>query len=166
VAGSHDLRKLIYLVLQQQGAIAVEGTRYALDFLLLDLLVCPGKEYDGVLPGIVDLNVGVPGRAVDYGHMIRVHTHRAEFVEQPGTVRAYLARVVNGGPCPAEGGRLIGAFTTGEVLKRRAGESFSGAGDVGHAVDVVDIERTEIEHFHENILSAKRSVAGAFCPGL
>jgi hypothetical protein len=101
-------------------------------------------EDDGVLSAGLDLNDGVTGRAASRVQMSSRDTFGGEFFAQPNAVGPDGPEVADVESGAGQRDGLVKAFAARSAVIPGGGERFAGAQKMRHAINVIEVDRTEV----------------------
>ena len=121
-------------------------------------VVCAAEKQNRVLRAFIHLNDRVAAAARHGADEARVHAVRPERVEQQAAVLADEPGVKDGKSGPRCGDRLVQPLAAGKDLKAAAGLGLAAAHGVRYRIDVIDIERAEVQNLFHGALPFRAAI--------
>ncbi|OIQ69692.1 hypothetical protein GALL_487050 [mine drainage metagenome] len=135
-------------VLQKQDVTGKGCGKRGLNVALFQPKIRAGQQDDGVFAGAIDVDDGVAGWSSERRNMRGFDTKAAQLLKNPAAVRPNRANMKRLGACPRGSDGLVRALPAKPSRQPKRREGFAGERQMRHLIDVIDVDRAEIENRH------------------
>ncbi|MPM59919.1 hypothetical protein SDC9_106765 [bioreactor metagenome] len=142
------------LVLQQQNIPCLKPGQHLVDIRGRHFSVCTRANNDAVLPCRCALNDRVPADRHQLAQRVDIHTRLFQCVNQQIAVGPHGPGMCHPGTRPCQRDRLVEPLAAATGLERGTGDRLPRRHKMFNAVNLVDVQRTQVQYPHSSVSSS------------